>query len=177
MYLLVKYGPDQTIERFDSYDQALAAYEAVIASVDDLTRIAYAVRSADDPRWARAPQSKDSDTARTAWIAARDYCRRELGATAKQFVSTSTGTFRQLENDVTESLRARGFKPSRYDVETAVKSRVVIGRCRSCGYGDRAFWFPKSEGRLADKRCPYCAGYLNQTTLALRSRFERLPRS
>jgi hypothetical protein len=56
-------------------------------------------------------------------------------------------------------------------VEAAIKARITIGRCRVC---DMAYWFPKTQGRLADHRCPYCGHWLNQTTLALQKPFYRL---
>ena len=63
--------------------------------------------------------------------------------------------------------------------EEAFKDKVTIGKCTNdyTGYGRQvvAFWWPRGTLRLADARCPLCGNHLQQTSLALYARFERLP--
>lgn len=186
------FGP-RALEEYSTYGEAIAAYAAVDAERSAFPAVKwYAVRSSDDPAWGRMPLHARGDLHnwRTASIAVMGYVRGELAATARTMVAKGGRenlTLAQVQREVTRSLGERGFAvgPSSssdrtfapWEVEEAIKSRVIIGRCRRDRRGqgcDRAFWMPKTEGPLHKARCPHCGDRLAQTTLALRASFARL---
>lgn len=177
-HLLVDTKSREVIHDFASYDLAIAAYQAL-----DSDRT-LAIRSADDPQWAgKREVAWNDDRKRTAMKAAREWRRREIGATARAII-TGSGRLERLyevERLVYASCAERGLNPDTYEIESAVKSRVTLGRCRRDRWSngcDRAFWWPKSEGKLQDTPCPFCGGKygMSQTTLALGKGFAPLPR-
>lgn len=177
-HILVRYGrPEVKVAEFTSFDIALGAWTAIVGD-DTIKQMAFAVRSVDDPRWARAPWAEDA-LRREAERAGREFARKEIGATATSMLKAhADDTLHAIISLTRESLLARGIVVSRPDVDRAIKNRVIVGRCRKVtwmrGGCDRAFWMPKSAGRLADAECPYCHRQINQTTLAYGKAFKSL---
>jgi hypothetical protein len=174
-HLLVAREPDRVIEEFLSYGAALAAWEAV-TEVNPGT--IYEVRSVEDPRWKRAPVAQRDEVTRVAFVAARAWRRKEISATAAALLrSHADESLHQVMAAVKTSCRDRGIELERHEAQDAVKGRVTIGRCRKGSWSggcDRAYWMPKSAGRLADQECPHCHRRLAQTTLAYGAAFRSL---
>lgn len=163
------------LEQFPSYDAALAAQAAATQRLAEYPEVEeYAVRSIDDPhviqRFATRRESLYDRKQVARAMSERN--RVEVGATALAMINAAPvgRTIAKVEQLVRASLRARGFKPGGHDVERAVKSRVTIGRCDRHG----GFWFKTSDGPLRSLACPTCGGRLHQSTLALRSGFQRI---
>lgn len=106
------------------------------------------------------------------WQEARERRNKAIGKLATAAINTSGETLNRVIRSVETQAREAGFEIDTWVCQDAVKARVTIGRCRNC---ESAYWFPKREGRLADKACPECGHCLNQTSLALRRGFDRLP--
>lgn len=172
-YLLVDRSEPAIVETFETYDAALAAWAALDGEGTQL-----AVRSEDDPAFAKLPVSKDRQRQLAAIRAVRVWTRKEVGATALATIKANPEvSFNRLVGLAKASLIDRGIKVQLHEVTEAVKARVVFGRCRSDRWGfgcNLAFWMPKSAGRLADAECPRCKRRLAQSTLALGSGFESL---
>lgn len=178
-YWLVGFNPDVKVRGFSTYDQALFAYEAVVAS-DESLRDRCAVRSDDDPRWAKAPLAGfNAPSERTAMYAGEKWRKQEIGRTATAMIKAHGEHYlAEVERQTRLSLAARNISADRWEVERAVKDRITLGRCRKSSHWsrgcDRAYWFPKSQGPLHEQRCPNCGERLSQTTLALQAAFARL---
>ena len=177
------------IGEFPNWSQAIAGWQYA----DELERPEgvkwFAVRSADDPEWAKAPRARGRFGAwgeeprnteeavyrigRKAENAGREWRRKHVGSEALRVIkSNPEASFRKLEVTLDGDLKAAGLETSAFDVTDALKARVLVGRCWTC---DRAYWMPKAQGPLHKCRCAVCNGPLNQTTLSLRRHFHRLP--
>lgn len=146
-------GAQVKLDEYPSYDDALIAWQAASELVDQFPDvIEYRVRATDDPsvvtRYGERPE-KHFNRARVS-AALREAHRKEVGATARATldVAPEGRSLGRVILDAKESLRARGIKVERWEVEDAVKRRVTLGRCHSHGRTRRAFWVKKSEGPL-----------------------------
>jgi hypothetical protein len=187
--LVARGGYNNTLTRlysFRNFDLALAAYEAAVEHAmnngmsENEARDLYAVRSMDDPQ-VRAWGTPVEQYVPFMVVAGamRRNLRAEVNETVKWALRTvervGYGSLAAVEADVKRSLTERGFNVERWQVEDAVKARVVLGRCREHGNGRSAYFFLKrTKARLAETRCPHCGSRLAQTTLALDSKFEYL---
>lgn len=172
------------LDQFESYHEALAAWDAVDAErgkYSDFVRY-YTVRNTADPHLSEL-SPKESDNFynwRTVDKAVRKLRASELRNTAKWAVEK--GVREKLSLDAVirttrKSLVDRGWNGfPQYDVMQAVKDRIILGREVYSLYGKRgnAYWFPKKEGPLYMRQSPN--GFsLGQTTLALKTAFSYLP--
>lgn len=166
---------------FRSYDLALAAYEAAVEyhvsqGVDkNLAYGMFAVRSMDDPM-VEALGGSASRSVPFAVVAGavRGYVRKEQDATARTFLRTATDadSFDGLVAKCVKSLRDRGFNTERWEMQDSLKKYATIGRCHVHGNKRAGYFFARTGGvRLSDVRCPECGAHLQQTTLALDTRF------
>lgn len=185
--LLITYGPDRIIERFQTRYEAEAAWSAIVDHYEaqgtvEARRLAtrFGVRSIEDPRWSSAPfaGNEEREVRLIAKQAAKKARRKELGKTATMFVrdaqqgASLDGVIRKVLVSMTE----RGFQLDRWEAQDAVKARVIIGReMLGGGYYDRGagYWAPKKEGPLHELRSPR-GRVLGQSTLQLKSGFVRL---
>lgn len=189
--------PRVVLDDYASYPEAVAAFEAANTEKASYPHVRYyAVRTVADPGWGHAPRAESVRYAvREAFdrhatsTAVRAALHLELGYAARWAVEKGAREnlrFGTVVSLVTQSLRDRGWTVAHrspctflaHDVEQAVKSRVLLGRCRPDRWGngcDLAFWFPKNEGPLHTVRCPHCRERLCQTTLSLKRGFARLP--
>lgn len=178
MHLLISRKPvpfrsdrGSIVEEFNTYDEALAAYEALDGFNNDL-----AVRDGDDPQWKNLPGlARSEENQKLIWAArraARQWRDDEIGRTARRIIGTyGASTFSRLHKLLSDDLNNRGLNVHSHDVEDALKRRMLVGRCWTC---DRAYWMPKKQGPLHKARCNVCGSQLHQTTLALRKPFFRL---
>lgn len=165
------------LEEFPTYDEALTAWGAATERLDDYRDLVaeYAVRSVDDPDirlsiYDRKPA--DYYPHREVYWALQKARRKEIGATALWAIKrTSAGaSLDSVIRAARESLAKRGITVYPHEVEQAVKSRVLIGRCP-----DRhAWWIRKNEGPMFGHSCPTCGQRLAATSLALQATFRRL---
>lgn len=159
--------PLRKIESFDTYGAAAETY-ALVQKHHPLVADNLAIRSDDDPalRWVYV--EKSNDVCRLVSSARREARHNEIGHTARWAIDGNpTASFDRLMTIATESLRERGFKVERWEVQQPLKDRVLLGRCPQHG----GFWTPKRNGPLHKLRCPHCGSRLHQTSLALRSGF------
>lgn len=175
-YWIVNTEPRERVEEFPTYDQASRAYVEA-GKLDPTLSRTLAVRSSDDPAWRNEPLA---DFRKEAWqvkrhvySARREAVRKEVGETARAMVAKeSLGTFDGVVRAVLISLGEREYQVERFTVEDAVKSRVLLGRCRTgC---DRGWFAPKKLGPLSGLRCPVCSRSLYQTSLAYQRGFTRI---
>jgi len=179
-YLVVNYVTGHVWDRQPNFDLALASYEAArehLPSDERLTTLA--VRHIDDPRWSQAknappPEYPTGSIGRDMFWAVAKAKKDELRKTARWAVERASegDWFDGVVDTARQSLKDRGWDfYTNHEVEQAVKDRVTLGR--PAGFA-RGFWWPRREGKLADKRGPN-GEYLHQTSLALGGGFRRLP--
>jgi len=164
------------LEKFPSYDAALVAHKAatnVIARYPHVTE--YVFRAIDDPHIVERFHDRPAKhyDGLVVLRALREWQRKEVGQTARAMIAKAEPgtTLHSIQREIKESLRARGFKPERWEVEQAVKSRVILGRVPDTR---RAYWVAKKDGPLYLLSDPESGRPLNQTSLALNAEFRRL---
>jgi hypothetical protein len=112
-----------------------------------------------------------------------ELARRDAGRFAREWLKNPDGPdFDRLVLQLAKILREEfpalareHWTYPRSVAEKALKDRVTIARCRNHGGKGLAFYWPKRQGKLADARCPKCGYGLDQTSLALQVRFDRIP--
>src|SRR5262245_18035905 len=109
-YWVVSRERQERIAGFATYDLALAAWHALGGGDSD-----FAVRSGDDPTWARRPETTDRGLYLTALRAAGEWRRKEIGATVTSLIKgeDGLGSLDALTRAVTTSLRGLGLAPER----------------------------------------------------------------
>jgi hypothetical protein len=185
-HLLVQHYPPaglgpQIVETFSTYQLALAAHAGVTKAYPEAA-LTYAVRSSDDPQWrTRVARADRSDpVARTARLAAAAWRTKEIRAAASWAIRSKTdASFDGLVVAARKTALEHGIgQVERFEVEDAVKAKVTIARCRKTSGRsyrpsgcDRAYWMPRSAGKIGDHSCPHCGNHLAQTTLAYQRTF------
>lgn len=168
---------------FMSYDEALAAWQAVTDRHDGDKAMEFAVRSLDDPTLLTGISDRERDRLAPMHLvnrAVRKYAQAEVNETAKWIirkairineVAGTRYTWKQMEAMMIEALNGR-VEVSRWDIEDALKARVRIARCHECRNGRQGwFWSANSKARVCDVRCPSCGSRVYQTTLSFRAPF------
>jgi hypothetical protein len=169
------------LDTFASYGDAVTAFVSADEHRDEFPEVAfYAVRSTDDPRVKTRPLyipelGRLYYGGRTR-AAVREARRKEIGATALWAIKKAKpgDSFDRVVATARASLKERNIEVERWQIEDAVKRRVIIGRCHGHGHRKVAFWVPKREGPLSKLSCPDCGRWLNQTSLALDAPIRRL---